>query len=238
MDNTHDDVIKWKHFPCNWPFVREIHRSPVNFPHKGQWRGALMFSLIYAWINDWVNNRQAGDLRRQHSHYDVIVMLGILCHRWIAQFSPMAHCTQISFSYQPQIWEQNVPKDVLALTGRPSPRKFHGKISHSMETLHKFIVHRGLTDCGSVKPHGVIYQGQHWLKPWNATWRRQATIHNSILMFHQWRPASSRQSARNFSSIWINIRDLVSILCIWKCRLLNGSHFIQTSICYLVNVML
>ena len=70
----HDDVIKWKHFPRNWPFVREIHRSPVNFPHKGQWRGALMFSLIYAWINDWVNNREAGDLRRQHGHYDVIVM--------------------------------------------------------------------------------------------------------------------------------------------------------------------
>ena len=70
----HDDVIKWKHFPRNWPFVREIHRSPVNFPHKGQWRGALMFSLIYAWMNDWVNNREAGDLRRQHGHYDVIVM--------------------------------------------------------------------------------------------------------------------------------------------------------------------
>ena len=71
----HDDVIKWKHFPRNWPFVREIHRSPVNFPHKGQWRETLMFSLIYAWINDWVNNREAGDLRRQHGHYDVIVML-------------------------------------------------------------------------------------------------------------------------------------------------------------------
>ena len=70
----HDDVIKWKHFPRNWPFVREIHRSPVNFPHKCQRRGALLFSLIYAWINDWVNNREAGDLRRQHGHYDVIVM--------------------------------------------------------------------------------------------------------------------------------------------------------------------
>ena len=73
----HDDVIKWKHFPRNWPFVRKIHRSPVNFPHKGQWRGALMFSLIYAWINDWANNREAGDLRRQHGHYDVIVMLNL-----------------------------------------------------------------------------------------------------------------------------------------------------------------
>ena len=44
----HDDVIKWKHFPRYWPFVRGIHRSPVNSPHKGQWRGALIFSLIAA----------------------------------------------------------------------------------------------------------------------------------------------------------------------------------------------
>ena len=37
---NHDDVIKWKHFPPYWPFVRGIHRSPVNSPHKGQWWGA------------------------------------------------------------------------------------------------------------------------------------------------------------------------------------------------------
>ena len=76
MTQTQDDVIKWKHFPRNWPFVRGIHRSPVNSPHKGQWRGALMFSLIGVWINDWVNNRETGDLRRQRGHYDVIVMQG------------------------------------------------------------------------------------------------------------------------------------------------------------------
>ena len=70
----HDDVIKWKHFPRYWPFVRGIHRSPVNSPHKGQWRGALMFSLICVWINGWVNNRKAGDLRRYRAHYDVTVM--------------------------------------------------------------------------------------------------------------------------------------------------------------------
>ena len=46
---SYDDVIKWKHFPRYWPFVRGIHRPPVNSPHKGQWRGALMFSLICAW---------------------------------------------------------------------------------------------------------------------------------------------------------------------------------------------
>ena len=47
---------------------------PVNFPHKGQWRGDLMFTLICARINDWVNNREAGDLRRHLDHYDVSVM--------------------------------------------------------------------------------------------------------------------------------------------------------------------
>ena len=57
-----------------WPCVRGIHRSPVNFPHEGQWRGALMFSLICARINGWVNNREASDLRRHCAHYDVIVM--------------------------------------------------------------------------------------------------------------------------------------------------------------------
>ena len=73
-DALHDDVIKWKHFPRNWPFAPEIHRSPVNSPHKSQWHGALMFSLICVWINDWANNREAGDLRSHRGHYDVIVM--------------------------------------------------------------------------------------------------------------------------------------------------------------------
>ena len=73
--SSHDDVIKWKHFPRYWPFVRGIHREPVNSPHKGQWRGAVMFSLICVWINGWVNNREAGDLRRYRTHYDVSVMI-------------------------------------------------------------------------------------------------------------------------------------------------------------------
>ena len=70
----HDDVTRWKHFPRYWPFMRGIHRSPVNSSHKGQWRGALMFSLICAWINGWVKNREAGDLRRYPAYNDVIVM--------------------------------------------------------------------------------------------------------------------------------------------------------------------
>ena len=70
----HDDVIKWKHFPRYWPFVRGIHLSPLNSPHNGQWSEALMFSLICVSINGRVNNPEAGDLRRYPTHYDAIVV--------------------------------------------------------------------------------------------------------------------------------------------------------------------
>ena len=61
-------------FRVTGPFVRGIHRSPVNSPLKGQRRRALMFSLICAWINGGVNNREAGDLGRHRCHYDAIVV--------------------------------------------------------------------------------------------------------------------------------------------------------------------
>ena len=65
---------------------------PVNSPHKGQWRGALMFSMICVWING-VNNREAGDLGRYRAHYDVIVMvwndghLGVI-DPWLLHINP------------------------------------------------------------------------------------------------------------------------------------------------------
>ena len=69
----------WRHrmetFSASLAFARGIHRSPVNSPRKGQWRGVLMFSLICAWIDVWVNNREVGDVRRHWAHYDVIVMI-------------------------------------------------------------------------------------------------------------------------------------------------------------------
>ena len=97
----HDDVIKWKYFPRYWPFVREIHRSPVNFPHKGQWRGALMFTLICARKNGWVNNGEAGDLRRYLAHYDVIVMdiVDIHCNTGIAAYKLNPNHRQLDCSF-------------------------------------------------------------------------------------------------------------------------------------------
>ena len=78
-----------KIFKRYWPFVWGIHRPLVNSPHKCQWRGALMFSLICACINGWVNNRKAGDLRRHRAHFDVTarnqdIHNCVLTHVWNA----------------------------------------------------------------------------------------------------------------------------------------------------------
>ena len=65
--------------------------SPVTreFPHKGQWCGALMFSFICAWTNGWENNRDACDLRRNRAHYDVTVTF--LEIYWSAMRTSSAH---------------------------------------------------------------------------------------------------------------------------------------------------
>ena len=80
---SHDDVIKWKRFLVIGPLVDSSHR--------GQWRRALMLSLICAWTNGWVNNRDSGDLRRHRAHYDVAEMYGFTC-LWLIQ----AHVNTLS----------------------------------------------------------------------------------------------------------------------------------------------
>ena len=78
LGNTSTTNPWWRHqmetFSALLALVLGIHRSPINSPHKGQWRGALLFSLIFAWTNGWVNNRDAGDLKRHLAHNDVTVM--------------------------------------------------------------------------------------------------------------------------------------------------------------------
>ena len=154
----HDDVIKRKHFPRYWPFVRGIHRSPVNSPHKGQWRGALMLTLICARINDWVNNGEAGDLRRNRAHYDVIVMVTIsfLLHttlkRKLLAASKVAHMTRHPTSEMRWAsWQgmkivsrklkviRNV--QVMALVSKPETNHTicHGDPAH----WHTHTLHRG-----------------------------------------------------------------------------------------------
>ena len=73
FNQIHDDVIKWNHFRVTDAMCWEFS-SPVNFPHKGRWRGTLMFPVIRAWTKGWINNQDAGDLRRHRAHYAVTVM--------------------------------------------------------------------------------------------------------------------------------------------------------------------
>ena len=77
--NVMDSKAWWRHqmetFSALLVLCAGNSPVPVNSPHKGQWRGALMFSLICTWINAWVNNPEAGDLRRHRAHYDVIAMM-------------------------------------------------------------------------------------------------------------------------------------------------------------------
>ena len=180
---VHDDVIKWKNFPRNWPFVRGIYRSPVNSPHKGQWRGALMCSVICVWINDWVNNRETGDLRRYHAHYDVIVMSTMV--------QVMGLCLQVTVYHLIQCWEnsmtshcvarpqwviynnewvgvnKNFCQDILCILSQfeknglwllQSNSKHFG-LSYEFVDNITYLKHDGL-----VTPYGDIYLGQHWLR--------------------------------------------------------------------------
>ena len=77
----YDDTIKRNHHPRHWPFVRGIHRLPMDSPHKGQWRGSLIFPLMCAWTNGWAKNWDAGDLTRHRAHYGVTLILIMV---WIA----------------------------------------------------------------------------------------------------------------------------------------------------------
>ena len=75
---------------------------PVNSPHRGQWRRALMFSLICAWINDWVNNHEAGDLRRHRGHFDVNVMCCDWNHAYvhIMTWESSMYCSSVKGIHQ------------------------------------------------------------------------------------------------------------------------------------------
>ena len=101
----------WRHqmekFPRYWPFVRGSHWPLVNSPDRGQWRGALMFSLIHAWINDWVNDREAGDLRRHGAHYNVSIMCVPSCKHH--------HYGEYHVSSQPQYHIFVIPPHLVLL---------------------------------------------------------------------------------------------------------------------------
>ena len=100
--------------------VRAIHWSLMGSSHKGQWLGALMFSLICAWTNGWANNRDAADLRCHHAHYDVTVMCNVTWmfksftslknYTWLHHVNHVNHKTvSCSSDTVAQLWSAIIP---------------------------------------------------------------------------------------------------------------------------------
>ena len=150
----YDGVIKWKHSPLYWLSVGGIHRSPVNSPQKGQWRGALVFYLIWAWTNGSVNNRDAGDLRRHRDHYEVTVMRS---HNneptlvlWHLKLPKTRSCVQ-RLARESRNENINDPLCWSTAMGRFTSQK-----ANNMRSV--------LTHCGLMTPYGDRDLGQHWLR--------------------------------------------------------------------------
>ena len=118
---SHDDVIKWNNFPRYWPFVRGIHRSPVNSPHKGQWRGALTFSLICPWTNGWVKKSRRWwsetPLRSLWRHcnatHDTLQFLSCLVH--------LAYNVLFCLAGTDVVFSPSWPSDLPSVSMRPNP---------------------------------------------------------------------------------------------------------------------
>ena len=73
LSQKYHDLIKWKHFPRYWPFVRGIHRC-IPLTIKASDAELWPFIMLCIWTNGWTNNREAGDLRRHQAHNVVTVM--------------------------------------------------------------------------------------------------------------------------------------------------------------------
>ena len=202
---NHDDVIKWKHFPRYWPFVR----FPVNSPHKGPLRGALMFSLICVWINGWVNNGDAGDLRRYRAHYDVTVMTDNFPR---AIFNLPSTCVG---HHHGQI--------LTILANFPSIQTMRIAM-RATQSCHRLSFFLALTNdlCGDLA---------YWFLP-DASFGIRVSVqiitacviwtNVGILLFEP-----LKQSSMKFK---MDIIHFHSTKCIWKCRMRNCVHFVSVSL--------
>ena len=97
----HDDVTKWKNFPRYWPLCGEFTGN--RWIPLAKASDAELWCLLWSpsRINNWVNNREAGYLRRHRAHYDVIVVIWVhiwiykytrvelLVHIWIYKYTPV-----------------------------------------------------------------------------------------------------------------------------------------------------
>ena len=138
---------------------------PGEFPHKGQWRGALMFSLIYARINGWVNTGEAGDLRRYRVHCDVTVMYGGAIRTRVACVQTIWQRPSIKNGLAPDERYYNLPTTVSWSGGKDSPL---GCLYLSLAYRHYFLWRRNenMSPCTG----GRVKFNYEWIASWIVEW--------------------------------------------------------------------
>ena len=118
----------WRHQMETFSALQAIFAG--NSPHKGQWRGTLMFSVICVWINGWINNGEAVDLRRPRAHYDVTVMNWRIC-----RFCVIPVATLVLFCFRK-------PQTINIVVRIPMLLRHHPVVTSS--ELHFTKLHLGL----------------------------------------------------------------------------------------------
>ena len=94
-DDSHRMIRARKNLVCKssdfwhvWPWWRhQMEAFSASLALCAGNSPVLVFCLIWAWINPWVNNREAGDLRRYRAHYDVIVMYRLQVFRLLTRLT-------------------------------------------------------------------------------------------------------------------------------------------------------
>ena len=152
----HDDVIKWKHFPRNWPFVREIHRSPVNFPHKGQWRQWRLNKRLSKQPWGWWFETPAWSLwrHRNDNGYCYCCYGYCFCYRYCHYLYWRTHLVHWGWDKMDAIWRTT----------------FSNAFSRMKIFEFRLTFHWGLF------PRVQLTILQHWFRYWLAPARRQAII--------------------------------------------------------------
>ena len=146
--------------------------SPVNgeFPTWGQWRGALLFPLICAWINGWVYNRETGDSIRYRAHNDVTIMFmnakteHYILHRCQLLKSQRIACLRFVI-WNTSIGSKGRTSDILVFGDPHYDRGHRAKVKYSYYIIHVYrclswhcCVHETIVycPCGTLIPHFIV----------------------------------------------------------------------------------
>ena len=181
---------------------------PPPHTHKGQWRAALMYSLICTWTNGWVNNWDAGDLRRHCAHCDVTIKDNTLSHSWSALILFIATgrigCNFRSVSFKLisriNIWSDVISSDIFfhvhvtnthwwlvnivsgdGLVGQ-APNHYLNQCWSSSMASYGFTGPHGVNQCNHARVHGKpeVYHGL-----WHGYTRTTITLwwrHTNIIL--------------------------------------------------------